>query len=188
MWETVSSRGRAYSRDEFHSVDLAQWLDHQGVKFVLIQKKSTTFRASRRKFTSLSNVQVAPGQREFLSQINITHKKGFGRFNWAVYWRRKYKNKPEKLPGYLLTNLADLETAIKAYKQRFGREAMFKDCKSGGYNLESSQATPDKLVRLVLLIALAMTSAWLQGEKTSTLGNSPYICRPKEAARTLELT
>jgi hypothetical protein len=169
---------------EFHSVDLAQWLDRQGVKFVLRQKKSTTFRQKRRKFTSLSNVQVAPGQREFLSQINITHKKGFGRFNLAVYWRRKYKTKQEKSPWYLLTNLADLETAVKAYKQRFGIEAMFKDCKSGGYNLEGSQASPDKLVRLVLLIALAMTSAWLQGEKTSTLGNSPYICRPKEAART----
>ena len=169
---------------EFHSVDLAQWLDRQGVKFVLRQKKSTTFRQKRRKFSSLSNVQVAPGQRKFLSQINITHKKGFGRFNLAVYWRRKYKTKQEKSPWYLLTNLTDLETAVKAYKQRFGIEAMFKDCKSGGYNLEGSQASPDKLVRLVLLIALAMTSAWLQGEKTSTLGNSPYICRPKEAART----
>jgi len=169
---------------EFHSVDLAQWLDRQDVKFVLRQKKSTTFRTSKRKFTSLSNVQVAPGQREFLSQINITQKKGFSRFNLAVYWRRKYKTKPEKSPWYLLTNLADLETAVKAYKQRFGIEAMFKDCKSGGYNLEGSQASPDKLVRLVLLIALAMTSAWLQGDKTRTLGNSPYICRPKEAART----
>jgi len=29
-----------------------------------------------------------------------------------------------------------------------------------------------------------MTSAWLQGEKTSTLGNSTYICRQKEAAIT----
>ncbi len=123
-----------------------------------------------------------------LSQINITHKNGFGRFNLAVYWRRKYKTKQEKSPWYLLTNLADLETAVKAYKQRFGIEALFKDCKSGGYNLEGSQASPDKLVRLVLLIALAMTSAWLQGEKTSTLGNSPYICRSKEGARTLELT
>ncbi len=61
---------------------------------------------------------------------------------------------------------------------------MFKDCKTGGYNLEGSKATPDKLVRLVLLIAIAMTSAWLQGEKTCLLGKSPYICRPKEPGRT----
>ena len=78
---------------------------------------------------------------------------------------------------------ADLATAVKAYKQRWGIEAMFKDCKTGGYNLEGSQASPDKLARLVELIALAMTTAWLQGEKTSILGKYPYICRSKEAER-----
>ena len=61
---------------------------------------------------------------------------------------------------------------------------MFKDCKTGGYNLEDSQAAPDKLVRLILLVAIAITAAWLQGEKTSNLGKSPYICRPKETGRT----
>jgi hypothetical protein len=151
---------------------------------VLRQKKDTNFRRSRRKFNSLSSVQIAPGQREFFSEINITQRKGFGRFNLAVYWRRKYKNKQEKDPWYLLTNLGDLETAVKAYKQRWGIEAMFKDCKTGGYNLEGSQASQDKLVRLVLLIAIAMTTAWLQGEKTSILRKSPYICRQKEAGRT----
>ncbi|MDP8936050.1 MAG: IS4 family transposase [Cyanobacteriota bacterium] len=168
---------------EFHSVDLAEWIDRQGVKFVLRQKKDTNFRRSGRKFNSLSSVQIAPGQREFFSEIN-TQKKGFGRFNLAVYWRRKYKNKQEKNPWYLLTNLGDLETAVKAYKQRWGIEAMFKDCKTGGYNLEDSQASQDKLVRLVLLIAIRMTTAWLQGEKTSILRKSPYICRQKEAGRT----
>ena len=169
---------------EFHSVDLAQWIDRQGVKFVLRQKKDTTFRQKRRKFNSLSSIQIAPGQREFISGINITQKKGFGRFNLAIYWRRKYRNKQEKSPWYLLTNLGDLETAVKAYKQRWGIEAMFKDCKTGGYNLEGSQASQDKLVRLILLIALAMTSAWLQGENICSLGNSSYICRPKETGRT----
>ncbi len=169
---------------EFHSVDLAQWIDRQAVKFVLRQKKDTTFRQRRRKFNSLSSIQIAPGQREFLSEINITQKKGFGKFNLAVYWRRKYKTKQVKEPWYLLTNLGDLATAVKSYKQRWGIEAMFRDCKTGGYNLEGSQASQDKLVRLILLIALAMTSAWLQGENTSCLGKYSYICRPKETGRT----
>jgi hypothetical protein len=168
---------------EFHSVDLAEWIDRQGVKFVLRPKKDTNFRLRRRKFNSLSSVQIAPGQRIFFSEINITQKKGFGRFNLAVYWRRKYKNKQEKDPWYLLTNLGDLETAVKAYKQRWGIEAMFKDCKTGGYNLENSQASQDKLVRLVLLIAIAMTTAWLQGKKTSILRKSPYICRKDSGLR-----
>ncbi|MDB9306121.1 hypothetical protein PN488_17375, partial [Nodularia spumigena CS-591/12] len=46
-----------------------------------------------------------------------------------------------------------VSTTVKIYGQRFGIEAMFKDCKTGGYNLEGSQASPDRLVRLILLIA-----------------------------------
>ena len=55
---------------EFHSVDLAEWIDRQGVKFVLRQKKDTNFRRSGRKFNSLSRVQIAPGQRKVFSEIN----------------------------------------------------------------------------------------------------------------------
>jgi hypothetical protein len=169
---------------EFHSVDLAQWIHRRGVKFVLRQKKDTSFRQKRQKFKSLSNLKIAPGQRQFLLEINITQKKGFGRFNLAVYWKRKYKGKQEKAPWYLLTNLSDLATALIVYQKRFGIEAMFKDCKTGGYNLEGSKASPDKLIRIVLLIALAMTTAWLKGERTAVLGKSSYICRPKETGRT----
>jgi hypothetical protein len=64
----------------------------------------------------------------------------FCRFNLAVYWKIKYKTKPDKSPWYLLTNFDNLETAVKVYQQRFGIEAMFKDCKTGGYNLEGSKA------------------------------------------------
>jgi hypothetical protein len=61
---------------------------------------------------------------------------------------------------------------------------MFKDCKIGGYNLEGSQASPDKLIVLRILIALAMTSAWLQGKKTKLQGQEKYVGRPQETGRT----
>ena len=60
---------------------------------------------------------------------------------------------------------------------------MFKD-KTGGYNLEGSQASPDRLVRIILLIALAMTSAWLQGQKTQAQRQQSYVCRLCESKRT----
>ena len=34
---------------------------------------------------------------------------------------------------------------------------MFKDCKSGGYNLERSRGNAQRLTNLILLIALAYT-------------------------------
>jgi hypothetical protein len=169
---------------EFHSVELAQWLHRQRVKFVFRQKQDTTFRQNRQKFKPLSQVEISPGTKQFLVNINLTQKKGFGRFNLVIYWKRKYKGKQEQAPWYLLTNLPNCETAVKIYGKRFGIESMFKDCKTGGYNLEGSQASSDRLVRLVLLIALAMPAAWLQGQHTSTGGQSSYICRQKETHRT----
>ncbi|WP_114706899.1 hypothetical protein [Fischerella thermalis] len=85
---------------------------------------------------------------------------------------------------HLLTNLADCETAIKIYKQRFGIEAMFRDCKTGGYNLEGSKANPDRLMRLIFLIALAMTSAWLHRQRTKFQKQESYICRIQEKSKT----
>lgn len=61
---------------------------------------------------------------------------------------------------------------------------MFKDCKTGGYNLEGSKANFDRLVRLILLIALAMTSAWLQGQRTKLQRQQSYACRSCEKGRT----
>lgn len=151
---------------EFHSVEMASWLHRENISFVLRQKQSTTFREKRRKFQPLNSIPISPGVRQFYTQINLTQKSGFGRFNLAVYWKRKYRGKQEDEAWYLLTNLPKVEAAIKIYRQRFGIEAMFRDCKTGGYNLEGSQANPERLVRLILLIALAMTSAWLQGQRT----------------------
>lgn len=184
---------------EFHSIELAQWLHRQHLGFVLRQKCNPTFREKRQKFKSLSSIPIQPGVRLFYPHISLTHKKGFNRFNLAAYWKRKYKGKQEKervqqsfppcnggkaCTRYLLTNLSNLKTAIKTYNQRYGIEAMFKDCKTGGYNLEGSKASPDRLIKLILLIALAMISAWLRGKRSKLQGQEKYICRLTEKGRT----
>jgi hypothetical protein len=51
-------------------------------------------------------------------------------------------------------------------------EAMFKE------------GSPDRIVRLILLIALSMTSAWLQGQKTKSQRKQSYVCRCTEQNRT----
>ena len=168
---------------EFHGIELASWLHRQGLKYVFRQKKDTTFRKKRQDFQPLHTIPLSPGDRRFYPDVNLTQNKGFGRCNLAVYWKRKYSGKQEKEPWYLSTNLTDVSTTVKIYGQRFGIEAMFKDCKTGGYNLEGSQASPDRLVRLILLIAIAMTSAWLQGQKTQFSRQQSYVCRPSDLNR-----
>ncbi|MBK1990535.1 transposase [Sphaerospermopsis aphanizomenoides BCCUSP55] len=168
---------------EFHGAELRKWLHSQGLKYIFRQKKDTTFREKRHSFQPLSSIPIYPGGQRFYENVKLTQEQGFGRCNLAVYWKRKYRGKQELEPWYLSTNLTDISSTIKIYGQRFGIEAMFKDCKTGGYNLEGSQASPDRLVRLILLIALSMTSAWLQGQKTQAQRKQSYVCRSTEQKR-----
>ena len=144
---------------EFNSIELAQLLHRQHLIFVLSQKCRTTFREKRQPFQALDSIPVKPGIHLFYPKVGFTKKKGFSRFNLVASGKRKYRGKQEDEPWYLLTNLPDLKSAIEVYSQRYGIEAMFKDCKTGGYNLEGPQASPEKLIALMILIAIAMTSA-----------------------------
>lgn len=84
----------------------------------------------------------------------------------------------------MLTNLTTYEAAVKIYAKRFGIEATSKDCKTGGYNLEGYEASGARLISLIFLIALAMTSSWLRGQKIQLQRVSAYVCRPIEPGRT----
>lgn len=168
---------------EFGSVKLATWLCEQDVKFVLRVKQERYIQQDEAEYTHLSDLGLLPGTRFFIKDVKVTKQKGFGLFNVAAYWRRKYKGKGEEQGWYLLTNLPTCEAAISAFKSRAGIEAMFKDCKTGGYNLEKSHANNDRLKNLVLLIAIAYTSAIFQGQKIKQMGIQKYIGRLTEPKR-----
>jgi hypothetical protein len=168
---------------EFHRIELAQWLHRQRLSFVIRQKSSTTFREKRQPFQSLSSLPVQPGIHLFYPKVGFAKRKGFSRFNLVASWKRKYRGKQEDQPWYLLTNLPDFKSALGVYGQRYGIEAMFKDCKTGGYNLEGCQASSDKLISLIILIALAMTSALLKGKITQLQRQEKYIFTPQKKGR-----
>jgi hypothetical protein len=58
-----------------------------------------------------------------------------------------------------------------------GIEAMFKDCKTGGYNLEGSQANTQRLTNLILLIAIAYTTSVLKEKSIKNSRHQKYIAR-----------
>jgi hypothetical protein len=165
---------------EFHSVTLAEWLKKQKVYFVFRQKKDTNIQVSKPAYQELNALELAPGMKMFLTGIKVTQQKGFAGASIGAYWKRKYRSSVEKEPWYLLTNFSSLEETLKAYKKRTGIEAMFKDCKSGGYNLEGSKASTERLTRLVLLIAFAYTFSTLKGKIIKSLGQQKYIGRERK--------
>jgi Transposase DDE domain len=172
---------------EFHGVELSYWLktqkSSQKIYFIFRQKQGTNWRKQKRDYQKLSSLGLKPGNKIFLTNIHITKNKGFGYFNLAGYWKRKYKNKVEKEPWYLLTNLDNCQEVIRLYRSRMGIEAMFKDCKTGGYNLEGSQANTQRLTNLILVIALAYITSFLKGKSLKNSGHQKYIARLTEKQR-----
>ena len=140
-------------------------------------------RKPKKEDQKLSSLGIKPGHQLFLKNIKITKNKGFGYFNLAGYWKRKYNKKVEPEPWYLLTNLDNCQEVIKLYRSRMGIEAMFKDGKTGGYNLEGSQANTQRLTNLILLIALAYTASVLKGKSIKNSGHQKYIARLTEKQR-----
>jgi hypothetical protein len=70
-----------------------------------------------------------------------------------------------------------LAQALAVYRCRWGIEQMFKDCKTGGYNLEETKVNETRFLALVLLIALADSLATMQGQQMKKLGIDIYAGR-----------
>ena len=60
---------------------------------------------------------------------------------------------------------------------------MFRDFKSGGYNLEGTQVRGQRLYALILLITLAYSQAMFWGKLIQSKGISKYVVRPTHPKR-----
>lgn len=60
---------------------------------------------------------------------------------------------------------------------------MFRDFKSGGYNLEDINVSGNRLISLILIIAFAYSWTTFTGEKIKKKGVQKYVARVKEYGR-----
>ena len=168
---------------EFHSVKLAKFLQNKGFSFVLRQKKSTNIKVQEEAYKRLSDIGLVSGTSLFITGVAFTKQKGFGQFNLAANWKQTYRGKVTKQGWYILTDLPDLTTALNSYRARFGIEAMFRDFKRGGYQLEATHTAAKRLVALVLLITIAYSCSVLRGQQLKRMGIQKYINRLQELQR-----
>ncbi|WP_392475941.1 IS4 family transposase [Nostoc sp. C110] len=170
---------------EFCSLKLANWLTEQKVYFCLRIKKDAFIEIEPEIWLQLKNSGLSPGVSFFYQGIKYTKTTGFISFNLAGKWKRKRFGVAPEEGWFILTNFDTLESTIKAYKQRFDIEEMFRDFKSGGYNLEDTNASGKRLISLILLISLAYTSATISGQKIKRMNIQKYVGRIKESLRTV---
>jgi hypothetical protein len=168
---------------EFCSVVLANWLRERKVYFCLRLKKNHFIEKETDIYIELQNLGLSPGVSLFLAGVKVTKSHGFDKFNIAAKWKGKVKGIAPKEAWFILTNLDTLDAAISAYKKRFCIEEMFRDFKSGGYCLENTQVRGERLISLIILIAIAYTSATFFGQEIKRKGLQKYVGRVKEFGR-----
>ena len=170
---------------EFGSFQLGKWLCDKNVRFVLRIQKGRYIEQAGKEYKRLSELGLMPGTSFYLRDVKVTKQTGFGKFDIAGYCQRRYQGHVEDEGWYLLTNVGTLKEAVATFRCRSGIEAMFSDCKTGGYNLEKSHACDDRLKTLILLIAFAYTCAIFQGDKIKRMGIQKYVGRLTESGRTV---
>lgn len=168
---------------EFCSVKLGKWLREQQVNFCLRLKKDEFVEVESEIWLELNQLGIIPGLSLFLQGVKVTKTHRIEGFNIAAKWKRKYRGLSPKEGWFILTSLVSLDAAIQAYQKRFDIEEMFRDFKSGGYNLEETKVTQERLLTLILLITLAYTSATMHGKTIKQIGVAKYVGRVKEKAR-----
>lgn len=168
---------------EFCSVKLAAWLTEWNVYFCLRLKKNHFVEMQTDVWLELNDLGLSPGIYLFIKGVKVTKIQGFITFNVACKWQRKILGVAPEEGWFILTNLETLEAAIAAYKRRFDIEEMFRDFKSGGYNLENTNVSDERLISIILLIAIAYTSATLQGQQIKRKGVQKYVGRVQEYGR-----
>jgi len=104
-------------------------------------------------------------------------------FDIACKWKRNYQGLKVKDAWFIWTDLGSLPVAIAAYKQRIGIEEMFRDCKTGGYNIEGTGLREERLIKMILLMAIAYTSAIFQGTEIQKKQVQKYVSRRKETTK-----
>ena len=167
---------------EFCSVKLGNWLQKQSVGFALRLKKNENIQRDS-DFIKLSELGLKPGTDLFIEGVSITKQQGFGPFNVAGKWQRKYRDWVADEGWFILTNLGSLEDTINAYRKRFDIEEMFRDFKSGGYHLEDTRVTGDRLIGLLVILTLAYSITTTEGKTLKKMGLQKYIGRVEEKGR-----
>jgi hypothetical protein len=115
----------------------------------LRQKKDTCIADDDAVYRALKDLEIKPGKSRFYANIYCTKSYQLGDFNLAAYWKQKYRGRGGNEPWYILTSLKSLPRPLSVYAARWGIETMFRDLKTGGYNLEKTKVNQRRLIALL---------------------------------------
>jgi hypothetical protein len=138
---------------EFDGTDLQADLRRLGWQYVC-RTASNIVLSSDEIECSVGDLRPEQGESVALTPAWMTTKQ-YGPISILALWELPYKQ-----PIYLVTNMADLDSAVAMYKLRAHIETFFSDQKSRGFQIHKSHLSkPERLSRL--LIAACLAYIWL---------------------------
>jgi len=165
---------------EFCDVDLGNWLREKGVSFCLRLKKNHCIETEHLVWQRLDELGIVSGTSLYFQGKRVRKTQPATGFDVACKWKRNYGGWKVDEAWFILTDLGSLPAAIDAYKQRMGIEEMFRDCKTGGYDLEGTSLKGERLINMILLMTLAYSSGIFQGTEMKKKQVQKYVSRRKE--------
>ena len=170
---------------EFCSVKLGHWLAEMPLQvwFCLRLRRNEQVQLETQLWVELAALGVVPGTSLYLNDVQVTHQKGFGKFNLAAKWKKRYRGWNPTEGWFILTNFTSAEAAIIAYQSRFSIEELFRDLKGGGYNLEEIAVSSERLMALLVVLTIAYAYATWSGKQLKRMGVQTYIGRVRESQR-----
>jgi hypothetical protein len=134
-----------------------------GVSFCLRLKKNHCLETENLIWQRLDQLGIIPGTSLYFQGVRVRKTRPVAGFDIACKWKGNYQGIKVKDAWFILTDLGSLPVAIAAYKKRMGIEEMFRDYKTGGYNIEGTGLKGERLIKIILLMAIAYSSAIFQG-------------------------
>jgi hypothetical protein len=165
---------------EFWSVDLGNWLSEKGVSFCLRLKKNHCSETEYLVWQRLDEIGIVPGTSEYFQGKRVRKTRPATGFDLACKWKRNYGGWKVDEAWFILRYLGSAAAAINAYKQRMGIEEMFRDFKTGGYDIERTSLKGNRLINMILLMTRSYLEGIFQGIETRKKQVQKYVSRRKE--------
>jgi hypothetical protein len=150
------------------------------VSFCLRLKRNHCIETEHLVWQRLDELGIVPGTSLYCQGKRVRKTRPATGFALACKWKRNYGGWKVDEAWFILTDLGSLPAAINAYKQRMGIEEMFRDCKTGGYDLEGTSLKGGRLINMILLMTRSYSSGIFQGTEIRKKQVQKYVSRRKE--------
>jgi len=166
---------------EFRSIELFTYAVDRDWDYALGHKGDTyIFRTDTQAWQRLDSLSVQPGKPLYLEGVLLTKKHRFGPLNLIVYWDAE-----DECARYRFVSRPANGFTLRWTRKRSWIEGLFRDYKSGGFQLQATRLEHiDRLDHLLLVMAIAMLWFVAIAQRLIKTGQRRQIDTAKRRART----